>query len=93
MYISIAVARSDAVVLLALALAGVSLLINIAAAVFIIRLAATLYNVPIAVLCGIFALLPCFNILMLVFINSQATYWLKKEGIRVGLLGANLSKI
>jgi pilus assembly protein TadC len=74
-------------------LLGLVIATSIVGMVFIFRLALALYNLPIAILCGVLALPPCIGFLTLVFINSRATEFLKKEGVKVGLLGANLSKI
>jgi len=41
------------------------------------------------VLCCIFSLIPCINLIVLLIVNQKATNILMKNGIKVGLLGAN----
>lgn len=61
--------------------------------VFVFLLAIKVYSTGIGVLLGILALIPCIGLLVLLVVNIKATGILKKNGIKVGLLGANLSKI
>jgi len=45
------------------------------------------------VLLGILTLIPCIGLIVLLVVNGKATGILKQNGIKVGLLGANLSQI
>jgi hypothetical protein len=63
--------------------------IQIAALVFVFLLARAVYGTAIAVLLGLFLLVPCINLLVLLAVSQRATSLLRKAGIRVGLLGAN----
>jgi len=65
----------------------------IVGAVFVFLLAITCSGTSTGVLAGIGALIPYFGIIVLLIVNNSATRTLKDEGIRVGLLGADLSQI
>ena len=64
-----------------------------AGAVFVLLLAMICYGTSTGVVAGIVALIPCIGVIVLLIVNNSATKLLKKEGIRVGLLGADLSQI
>jgi hypothetical protein len=70
-----------------------SLVVGLAATVFVFLLAIKVYSTGLGVLLGILTLIPCVGLLMLLFVNGKATSVLKQNGIRVGLLGANLSEV
>ena len=71
----------------------ISLLVNIYAAILVILLAANVYNSTIVgIILGLLCLIPCAGLLVLLAINQQATRLLKQNGIKVGLIGANLSQ-
>jgi hypothetical protein len=57
--------------------------------IFVLMLALQLYSTPVAILFGIGTLIPCLGLLVLLIINQKATSVLRKNGLRVGLLGAN----
>jgi hypothetical protein len=59
---------------------------------FVFLLAMVCSGTGTGVLAGIGALIPYFGIIVLLIVNNSATKMLKKEGIRVGLLGADLSQ-
>ena len=61
--------------------------------VFVILLTQKVYNTGICVLFGVMAFIPCLSLIGLLVVNSKATGILKKNGIKVGLFGANLSQI
>jgi hypothetical protein len=65
----------------------------LAATVFVFLLATKVYNPVVGVLLGFLTLIPCIGLLVLLVINSKATSTLKRHGIGVGLLGADLSKL
>ena len=61
--------------------------------IFVFLLAMKVYNTGIGILLGILTLVPCVGLLILLVVNSKATGVLKQNGIKVGLLGADLSKL
>ena len=67
--------------------------ISITATVFVFLLATKLYTTGLGILLGILTLVPCVGLIVLLIINAKATAVLKRHGIRVGLLGANMSDI
>lgn len=60
--------------------------------IFVFLLAIKVYSVGVGILLGILALVPCVGLLVLLLINGKATRILKQNGIKVGLLGANMSQ-
>ena len=70
-----------------------SVITSIVSTVFVFLLAIKVYSVVQGVIFGILAFVPCLGLIVLLIINSKATKILKDNGIKVGLLGANLSKI
>jgi hypothetical protein len=73
---------SAGIILLALQLAGLACAC---------LLAAKLYGIAAGVLLGLLILVPLLGLLVLLMINSSATRFLRQNGFRVGLLGADLS--
>ena len=69
------------------------LLVGLVGTVFVFLLAMKVYGSAVGVLLGILALLPCIGLIVLLAVNGKATRILKQNGIKVGLLGANLSEI
>ena len=67
--------------------------VGLVGTVFVFLLAIKVYNIWVGVLLGILALVPCIGLLVLLVVNGKATSVLKQNGIKVGLLGANLSQI
>jgi hypothetical protein len=67
--------------------------VGITGTVFVFLLAIKVYSPVAGAALGILTLLPCIGIVVLLIINAKATDILKKNGIRVGLLGASLSDI
>ncbi len=58
-----------------------------------ILLIANVYNsVILGIVLGIFLLVPCLNILILLAVSQRATMYLKEHGFKVGFLGANMSQ-
>lgn len=47
----------------------------------------------LGIVLGILTLIPCIGLIVLLVINGKATGVLRENGIGVGLLGANLSKL
>ena len=67
------------------------LLAGIAGLVFVILLSMQVYHPVVGVLFGVLTLVPCLGLLVLLLINERATSLLKRNGFRVGLMGARLS--
>ncbi len=73
--------------------AGIALTTGIVASIFVFMLAIKLYGTGSGVVLGILTLIPLIGLFVLLSVNGKATAVLKKYGIQVGLLGANLDKI
>ena len=69
------------------------LFVGLVGTVFVVLLAMKVYSPVVGVLLGILALVPCIGLIVLLAVNGKATGILKQNGIKVGLLGANLSQI
>jgi len=50
-------------------------------------------HILMIVMCGILMVAPCANLLLLMLVNMSVTRTLKRAGIHVGLLGANLDEV
>src|SRR5690606_30647517 len=59
---------------------------------FIIMLAIEVYSLPTGILLGILSLIPCVGLIILLVVNQKATKTLQDNGIKVGLMGANMSQ-
>jgi hypothetical protein len=71
---------------------GAVLIIALVGTVFVFMLATKVYSPVTGVLLGILTLIPCLGLIALLVVNGKATSVLKQNGIRVGLLGANMSQ-
>jgi hypothetical protein len=69
------------------------LVVGIVGTIFVFLLAMKVYSTVVGVLLGILTLVPCVGLIVLLVVNGKATAILRQNGIKVGLLGANLSKI
>ena len=69
------------------------LAIGLAGTAFVILLAMKVYSPVFGVVLGLLAFVPLAGLLVLLSVNGKATRILKQNGIRVGLLGADLSMI
>ncbi len=69
------------------------LAVGVTGTVFVFLLAIRVYSTAVGILLGILTLFPCLGLLVLLIVNGKATTILKQNGIKVGLLGADLSKI
>ena len=67
--------------------------VAIAGMVFVFLLAINVYSTGTGILLGILSLLPLIGLIVLLVVNGKATGILKENGVRVGLLGANLSQV
>lgn len=74
-------------------LAIASLLTSLAGSVFVFLLAIRIYGVGLGILFGVLCLIPCIGLISLLVVNGKATSVLRQNGIKVGLLGANLSSV
>jgi|AP45_3_1055517.scaffolds.fasta_scaffold107579_2 hypothetical protein len=67
--------------------------VNFAAFIFVILLAANVYNSTIVgVINGLLCLIPCVGIIVLLIINQRATRSLRANGIKVGFMGAKMDQ-
>ena len=71
----------------------VVLAVGVVASVFLYMLAIKLYGTGVGILLGILTLVPLLGLFVLLIVNGKATRTLKESGIKVGLLGADLSTI
>ena len=69
------------------------LLIALGGAICVLLLAMKVYGTGLGILLGILCLVPCVGLLVLLAVNGRATNVLRKNGINVGLLGADISSI
>ena len=69
------------------------LLVGLVGAVFVFLLAMKTYGTGLGIVLGILSLVPLIGLIILLVVNGKATNILKQNGIKVGLLGANVSSI
>lgn len=69
------------------------LVVGLIAAVFTIRLAMKTHGTVLGIILGLLCLLPILGLLILLLVNQKATTVLQLNGIKVGLLGADLSSL
>ncbi len=69
------------------------IVVGIVGTIFVFMLAMKVYSTAVGILLGILALVPCIGLLVLLMVNGKATTILRDNGIKVGLLGANLSDV
>ena len=67
--------------------------VGFAALVCIILLATKVYNLAIGIVAGLLQFIPCIGLLVLLVVNQKATGVLQQNGIKVGLLGADMSQL
>lgn len=73
---------------------GIGVLITgLVGTVFVFLLATKVYGTGVGILLGILTFIPCIGLIILLTVNGKATGILRQNGVRVGLLGANLSQI
>jgi hypothetical protein len=65
----------------------------LAGAVFVFLLAIKVYGVGLGILLGVLSMAPCLGLIVLLLVNGKATNVLRQNGIKVGLMGANISSI
>lgn len=81
------------VMFLGLAIIGVYLIVAIAQLAFIVLLATQVYNLGLGILFGVLSFVPCLGLVLLLVVNQKATGVLQQNGIKVGLMGANMSQV
>ena len=69
------------------------LLVGIVGAVFVFLLAMKVYGTGLGILLGVLSLVPLIGLVVLLIVNGKATDIMKQNGIKVGLLGADVSAI
>lgn len=69
------------------------LAVGLVAAIFTVLLAMKTHGTVLGIILGILCLVPLLGFLILLVVNQKATTVLQLNGIKVGLLGANLSAI
>ena len=69
------------------------LVVGLVAAVFTIRLAMKTHGTVLGIILGVLCLVPILGLLILLLVNQKATTVLQLNGIKVGLLGADLSSL
>lgn len=69
------------------------LLMALVSLICVILLASKIYGVVIGIILGLFMWVPLLSLLILVMINGRATSILTKNGVHVGFLGADYSKL
>lgn len=67
--------------------------VMVGATVCVFLLAIELYSTAVGVLLAVLTLVPCVGLIVLLLINSRASERLTSSGIRVGLLGADMSQV
>jgi hypothetical protein len=92
-YLAVVAARFIVPPEVRLFLAVVGLIVSLTAAVFVLMLAIEVHGTGLGIVFGILALIPCVGLIILLIVNQQATSLLQRNGIRVGLLGANISDV
>jgi hypothetical protein len=71
----------------------VLVLAGLVSTIFTIVLAIRVYNLALGIILGLLAFIPCIGLLVLLMVNQKATSILQANGLRVGLLGADLEQI
>lgn len=69
------------------------LIVGIVGMVFVFLMSTQIYGVVLGIFLGLATLIPCIGLLVLLMVNGSATRILKENGIRVGLMGADMSQI
>jgi hypothetical protein len=67
--------------------------VAITATVFVFMMALKVYSTGVGITLGILTMFPCIGLIVLLIINAKATGILRQYGVRVGLLGANMSDL
>jgi hypothetical protein len=68
------------------------IVISLVGVMFVFLLAINVYSTVVGVLLGILSLIPCLGLLILLIVNGKATSILRRNNIKIGFLGADLSQ-
>ncbi|MEO2019109.1 MAG: hypothetical protein ABGZ53_32595 [Fuerstiella sp.] len=71
----------------------VVLVVVLVGAVFVFMLAIKVYGTGFGIILGVLSFVPLIGFFVLFVVNGKATNVLKENGIKVGLLGANVSSM
>ncbi|MGD9720623.1 MAG: hypothetical protein AB7O59_16530 [Pirellulales bacterium] len=66
--------------------------VGLGGVVTVFLLAVNVYETWVGAVVGLLALVPCLGLLVLLAVNAKATSILRRNGIKVGFLGANLAQ-
>jgi hypothetical protein len=69
------------------------LVLGLVGMAFTFLLASKVYSLVIGILVAVLTLIPCIGLIALLVVNAKATSVLTQNGIKVGLLGADLSQV
>lgn len=69
------------------------LVVGLIAAVFTLLLAMKTHGTVLGIILGVLCLVPILGLLILLLVNQKATTVLQSNGIKVGLLGADLRSL
>lgn len=67
--------------------------VGLVATIFVFLLAMKVYHPVVGILVALLTLVPCLGLIVLLMINGKATSILRQNGLKVGLLGADLSQV
>jgi hypothetical protein len=71
----------------------IDIVVAIVALIVIYQLAAKVYSPALGVVFAVTQCIPCVGLIMLLVVNGKATTMLQSQGIRVGLMGADMSQL
>jgi hypothetical protein len=74
-------------------LSSIALCVVLAGTVYVFVLATALYNTGTGILLGILSLMPILGLIVLLILQSKANRLLKANGIRIGLMGADMDQV
>jgi hypothetical protein len=69
------------------------IIVGLVSAVLVFMLAIKVYPTGLGIVLGVLSLVPFIGFIVLLVVNGKATAILKQNGIKVGLLGANIAAI
>ncbi|HTN75630.1 MAG TPA: hypothetical protein VL096_10300 [Pirellulaceae bacterium] len=59
----------------------------------IVMLSTKVYNIGVGIIAGVLSFVPCVGLIILLIVNQKATSVLQSNGIKVGLMGADMSQL
>jgi hypothetical protein len=72
---------------------ALTFILGCAGGIFVFLLSWELRGAFAAIVFGLATVIPCMGLIILTLVNGYATAELKKHGVRVGVLGANLADV